>query len=258
MSIFSDNIKFLRTKKNITQQEFADKISLSRVRYSKYEDGRSEPPFEILINICKFFHVSIDLLLTVDVRKYSIADILKLPENRTVLPVVVDNHGNNFIEVVTQKTSMGYLTGYSDPEYIESLPRMVLPFLQNGKYRGFMAEGDSMPPFTNGTCVIGEYVETLADLKKGKEYIFITSNGRTFKTFVKQNETTITVAADNSFYEPYEIPLEDIVEVWRYKQGILPQEYKPNFSNETQELKDMMMDMKREIQVLSSKVSQSR
>lgn len=66
------------------------------------------------------------------------------------------------------------------------------------------------------------------------------------------------MAADNSFYEPYEIPLEDIVEVWRYKQGILPQEYKPNFSNETQELKEMMMDMKREIQVLSSKVSQPR
>ncbi|WP_131667105.1 helix-turn-helix domain-containing protein, partial [Chryseobacterium taiwanense] len=37
MSIFSDNIRFLRTQKNVSQQELADQISMSRVRYSKYE-----------------------------------------------------------------------------------------------------------------------------------------------------------------------------------------------------------------------------
>jgi transcriptional regulator with XRE-family HTH domain len=255
MSIFSDNIRVLRNKKNLSQQSFAESLGMSRVRYSKYEDGRSEPPYEILINISKYFHVSIDLLLTVDIRKYPIDDVLKLPDNRIVLPIVVDQQGNNYVEIVPQKASMGYLNGYSDPEYIESLPRMSLPFLGPTKHRGFTADGDSMPPFIDGTCAVCEYVEKIDYLKPGKEYMFITVNGYTFKTFVELNETTLRVAADNSFYKPYDIPLEDILEVWKYKQGILPEDYKLNSFVETNGLKEIMLDMKKEIQLLKEKVS---
>ncbi|MCL1668191.1 S24 family peptidase [Elizabethkingia ursingii] len=157
--------------------------------------------------------------------------MVNLPDNKILLPVVVDPEGNKYIEIVPQKASMGYLKGFSDPEYIENLPRIQLPFLGQGVFRGFMAEGDSMPPFADGTCVIGEYVEELKDLKAGKGYIFITREGYTFKTFVKLNNSTLTVAADNNFYDPYDIPLKDIVQVWRYVRGILPQDYKPDYQD---------------------------
>lgn len=94
------------------------------------------------------------------------------------------------------------MNGFSDPEYIESLSRIQLPFLGHGVFRVFMADGDSMPPFADGTCVIGEYVEKLEDLKKGKEYMFITLEGYTFKTFVKRSKTTLTVTADNALIKP--------------------------------------------------------
>ncbi|MCT3754600.1 LexA family transcriptional regulator [Elizabethkingia anophelis] len=236
MSIFSDNIVFLRRKNNITQQELADLLILTRSRYISYEYGRSEPPIEVLIRISKYYHISIDLLVTVDIRKYPLDQMVNLPDNKILLPVVVDPEGNKYIEIVPQKASMGYLKGFSDPEYIESLPRIQLPFLGHGVFRGFMAEGDSMPPFADGTCVIGEYVEQLKDLKAGKEYIFITREGYTFKTFVTLNKTTLTVAADNSFYDPYDIPLNDIVQVWRYMRGILPQAYKPDYPQEYSDL----------------------
>ncbi|MGL6127333.1 XRE family transcriptional regulator, partial [Chryseobacterium artocarpi] len=194
MSIFSDNIRFLRTQKKISQQELADKIMLSRVRYSKYEDGRSEAPYEILIRISKYFNLSIDLLLTVDIRKYPLEDILKLPDNRIVLPVVVDQLGNNSIEIIPQKASMGYLSGYSDPEYIERLQRISLPFLTNGKYRAFPAHGDSMPPFKDGSYIIGKYVENIDDLKPDKSYIFVTLNdGISYKRFTARQSKSITV-----------------------------------------------------------------
>ena len=78
MSIFSDNIRFLRNKRNLSQQGAADHLGISRVRYSKYEDGRSEPPFDVLVKISKLFSVSIDLMLTVDVRKYSLEDVIPI------------------------------------------------------------------------------------------------------------------------------------------------------------------------------------
>lgn len=35
---------------------------------------------------------------------------------RIVLPIRVDQDGNNEIEIIPQKASMGYLNGYADPE----------------------------------------------------------------------------------------------------------------------------------------------
>ncbi|WP_294205145.1 LexA family transcriptional regulator [uncultured Chryseobacterium sp.] len=255
MSIFSENIRFLRAQKNISQQELADKILLSRVRYSKYEDGRSEAPYELLIRISKYFNVSIDLLLTVDIRKYPLEDILKLPDNRIVLPVIVDQLGNNSIEIVPQKASMGYLSGYSDPEYIESLQRISLPFLVNGKYRAFPAQGDSMPPFKDGSYIIGKYVEDINDLKAGKSYVFVTLNdGISYKRFKAKKGKSVTVAADNPFYKPYDIPLGEIVEVWQYASGIFPEDFEPDHY-ENHNIRDMFMELRRDIRDLDDKVS---
>lgn len=257
MSIFSENIRFLRTQKNLSQQELADKVLMSRVRYSKYEDGRSEAPYELLIRISKYFNVSIDLLLTVDIRKYPLEDILKLPDNRIVLPVVVDQLGNNSIEIVPQKASMGYLSGYSDPEYIENLQRITLPFLTGGKYRAFPAQGDSMPPFKNGSYIIGKYVENINDLKSNKSYVFVTLNdGISYKRFTSRNKKSITVAADNSFYKPYDIPLEEVVEIWQYASGIFPEDFEPD-RLENYNLKEMFLEIRKDIQGLDEKISKN-
>jgi len=254
MSIFADNIVFLRGQNNLTQHKLADELILTRSRYVSYEYGNAEPPIEVLIRISKYYNISIDLLVTVDIRKYPLDKMVNLPGNKILLPVVVDPDGNKYIEIVPQKASMGYLNGFSDPEYIENLPRIQLPFLGHGIFRGFMADGDSMPPFADGTCVIGEYVEQLEDLKKGKEYMFITLEGYTFKTFVKRNNKTLTVAADNTFYDAYDISLTDVVQVWRYVRGILPQDYKPHYLPDHTNLAELVNEAKRSISNLENKL----
>ncbi|WP_326983631.1 LexA family transcriptional regulator [Chryseobacterium sp. MYb264] len=226
MSIFSDNIRLLRAKQGKTQRETADHLEISRSRYISYENARSKPPIDVMVRMSKHFHVSIDLLLSVDITKYPLEDMLKLPDNRIVLPVVVDHAGNETIEIVPQKASMGYLSGYSDPGYIESLQRISLPFLNNGKFRAFPADGDSMPPFKDGSFIVGKYVESLTELKENKTYIFVTANdGITYKRCKAKNSNSITVAADNSFYDPYDIAFEDILEVWQYASGIFPEDF---------------------------------
>ena len=116
MSILSDNLRFLRDKQNLSQQKIADTLFITRSRYVKYEDGTSEPPIEILLRISKYFSISIDLLVSVDIRKYPLEQMLNLPDNRIIVPVTIDTSGNNQIEIIPQKASMGYLNGYSDHE----------------------------------------------------------------------------------------------------------------------------------------------
>ena len=118
MSILSENIRYLRGKLNLSQQRVADDLLITRGRYGKYEDGATEPPLDILVRISKYYNVSIDLLLTINVSKYSIDEIMELPDNRIVLPIRVDSNGNDEIEIIPQKASMGYLNGYGDPDIL--------------------------------------------------------------------------------------------------------------------------------------------
>ena len=228
MSKLSDNLRFLRAGKQLSQQKVADHLVITRVRYAKYEDGTSEPPIEILMRISKYFSVSIDLLVAVDLRKYPLEEMLNLPDNRILVPITVDSSGNNQIEIIPQKASMGYLNGYADPEYIENLQTISLPFLRNGKYRAFPVQGDSMPPYKDGAYIVGKYIEDLSELKTDKTYIFITVNdGITYKRFQFHEADGICVKADNNFYEPYKIPLTEIKELWEFACSISTQEYEP-------------------------------
>jgi hypothetical protein len=131
-----------------------------------------------LKKIARHFHIGIDLLLAVDVRKIDLQDLIKLENNRLVLPIQVDTIGENVIEIVTQKVKASYLSGYADSEYIESLQQISLPFLRPGKHRGFPVEGDSMPPHEEGSIIIGRYLEKLGEVQDGKTYILITKKPR--------------------------------------------------------------------------------
>lgn len=254
MSTLSDNLRYLRMqKKGFSQRKMAEDLIITRERYAKYEDGSTEPPIEILLRLSRYFRISMDLLVTVDLRKYKLEEILKLPDNRILLPIKTDSIGENLIEVVPYKASMGYLSGYADPEYIENLQTMSLPFLHNGKYRAFPAEGDSMPPYKDGTYVIGQYVERISDIKVGKTYILITKTGFLFKRIERINSTSITVKSDNSFYENYDIPFTDIWEVWQHAGSYSPQELEIiDFASE--DVKSMLLRLMQEIKELKAAI----
>lgn len=255
MSIFSDNIRFLRSKKGLSQQQFAEILQISRDRYSKYENGRSEAPYELLIQISKYYNVNVEVLLTVKVSKYSIDEIMELPDNRIVLPIKVDSDGKDQIEIIPQKTSMGYLNGYSDPEYIESLDTISLPFLKGGKFRAFPAEGDSMPPYKDGTYIVGKYVENLSDLKTDRTYVFITTNdGISYKRFQFHEADGIWVKADNSFYEPYKIPLAEIKEIWEFACSINTKEYEFNEFSE-RNIQELIREIKIHIKSIQNGIN---
>ena len=249
MSIFSDNIRFLRGQLNLSQQKVADQLLITRARYSKYEEGASEPPLEILLKISKYHKISIDLLISIDVRKYPLDEIVNLPDNRIVLPIKVDSSGDNKIEIVPQKAQMGYLAGYNDPEFIESLQHMSLPFLRNGKYRAFPVEGDSMPPYNDGSFLLGKYVESKESLKVGRTYIFITSEGIVYKRFAKQSKTASFVSSDNVFYKPYEIEWKDVLEIWEFAGSVNSKELQFPKS-ETAEIREMFFELKKDIESL--------
>jgi len=59
----SENLKKLRTERNISQTTMAQKLNISRQAYNHYETGRNMPPPDSLVKIANFFDVSTDYIL---------------------------------------------------------------------------------------------------------------------------------------------------------------------------------------------------
>jgi transcriptional regulator with XRE-family HTH domain len=244
MSLFSDNIRYLRTQKNISQEKLADELLVSRGAYVKYESGRSEAPYALLQRLAHYYHISIDLLLSVDVRKVPIDDLLQLAGNRILLPITVDKDGENVIEIIPHKAKAGYTSGYSDPEFIEKLQQISLPFLRAGKYRAFPVSGDSMPPHKDGSFIVGRYVESLGDVMDGRTYVLLTkSEGIVYKRLNRNGNNRLVLQSNNTFYAPYEIRVSEVLEIWEYACSIETNEFEADDLS-ADSVKGMFMEIK--------------
>ena len=60
---FNEKLQKLRTNENLTQEELAEKLFVSRTAISKWESGRGYPSIDSLKAIAKYFHVTIDELI---------------------------------------------------------------------------------------------------------------------------------------------------------------------------------------------------
>jgi hypothetical protein len=196
--------------------------------------------------------------LSFDIRRVPYEDLLQLEDNRILLPITVDNEGENKIEILPEKAQAGYLAGYSDPEFIEALQHISLPFLRNGKYRAFPVTGDSMPPHKNGSFVVGEYIERLDDVVDGKTYILVTrTNGIAYKRLSKNGKNSLLATSDNPIYEPYAVKASDILEIWRYACSIATKEFEQDDLG-VMSVKDVLQGIRQDFSALRTEFSQRK
>ncbi len=62
MNKFAERLKYLRTEKEIGQEELAKKIGVSKGTISLWENSLREPTLSNIIAIAEYFHVTTDYL----------------------------------------------------------------------------------------------------------------------------------------------------------------------------------------------------
>lgn len=231
MIYLGKNIKHLRTLKNNSQEQFADDFNVSRSRISSYEENRAYPPLEFIIALSKYFNIPIDILVKNDLSKSKSTSYIEIGNQRVLFPITVNSQNEELIEVVSVDASAGYLRGYSDPEYIEHLHKIKLPFLPTGTHRAFPIKGDSMLPVKSGSYVVAKFVEDITNIVNGKTYIVLTHNdGLVYKRVYNQikEHHGLLLVSDNSKYDPYHVPIGEVLELWEFTCCINTQEYEPH------------------------------
>lgn len=140
--------------------------------------------------------------------------------------VTVAEDGKELVPFVPVKAAAGYLNKYADESYIQALPAMRLHGFRNGTYRAFEVEGHSMlPTIHNGSIAVGEWVESIQDIRDRRIYIIITDGGIVIKRVVNRlnSDNRLILISDNANKVEYpnsHVTAEQIKEVW-YLRGAL-------------------------------------
>ena len=262
---FNSNIKFLRKRKGRTQDDVAVALNLKRSTLSGYENGVAQPGIEILVSFSRYFNISIDTLVKIDISRLSESQLGELERgydayikgsNLRVLTTTVSPDNLENIEMVPEKAKAGYTTGYADPEFIEELPRFRFPFLsEKRKYRTFQLKGDSMYPIPDGSWVTGEYVQDWREVISGKAYVVFTINdGIVFKVVENNLKTDgkLILYSLNPIYEPYEVHINEVKEIWKFVNYIsneLPEPVLPE-----KQLIQTVASMKNDLERIKAKI----
>lgn len=239
----------------MTQEQFADELEVSRSRIGSYEEGRSEPPIDMLIKLSVYFKIPIDILVKNDLTHATDTSFIDIGNHRVLFPIIVDEDNEDIIEVIPVKASAGYLAGYDDPEYIEQLEKIKLPFLPTGKHRAFPIKGDSMLPIKDGSYVIARFIESFRDIKNNTTYVVVTlNNGIVYKRVQNNIDTngTLLLISDNKDYKPFSVSANEVLELWEFTCSINTQEYNEE-ELKISSIMSMFNDLKIELEAFKSK-----
>ena len=107
-------LKELRQERSLYQKDIASLLGIDRTTYVKYEKESSEPPIATLIELCRFYSVSMDYVL-------GLSDI-KCPNN------ALDNYSETEIQLVNNFRSLNK----QGKEYILQTMAMSVTIYKNG------------------------------------------------------------------------------------------------------------------------------
>jgi transcriptional regulator with XRE-family HTH domain len=253
-----NNLKLLRKRLKRSQEEVAQALGLTRSTYSGYENGVAQPSLEVLVSFSDYYKVSIDDLVRKDFETYSDTEWSRQDQGLLtdvkgqklrVLTALVNQENEELIELVPHKASAGYVTGYADPDYLKVLPTFHLPFLSKSKkYRSFPITGDSMPPVVDGSFVVGEFVQNWMTIRSGTPCIVVTKDeGIVFKVVHNLLDTSqsFQLCSTNTFYKPYLVHANDILELWKFVNYISPElpDVRPDDSSLARTIQDLQKDI---------------
>jgi transcriptional regulator with XRE-family HTH domain len=229
MSFVGKNIRKLRTVKKLSQASFAELFGLARPSVGAYEEGRSEPKMETLIQIAQHFGLSVDLLLTKEltVNELYHFDIFKdnLSAPTPPTPTSVPDASAEVTPYVPGSRSLEYIVHHHDPAFIESLPWLKLPHQLSGPTRAFEIRGAEMQlPKQQGLrhkdlvlcCRVNM---AKPNIQVGSIYVFVTAGKILVRRVAEKlvDGQRLYLKADNTDYSSQELEVAQALEIWEVK-----------------------------------------
>lgn len=132
--MFCDKLKELRINANLTQDELALKLSVSRSAVAKWEQGRGIPNKESLQDICKLFSIDEDDLFNYNDLEKNIKENHRINRLKTILIIIVSSIAIMLLSSciylrIYNKKMQNVITenGYFNEKYLKNIGLVDMP-----------------------------------------------------------------------------------------------------------------------------------
>lgn len=185
--------------------------TISQARISNARTGKNEIGLDVVSSVCSFYpSINSDYIIT--------------GNGTPIHEAEMNTRERVGIPLVSQYAYGGYLTGYGDAEYLQSLP--LIDFIpdrsMSGNYLAFEVRGDSMDDGTKDGYEQGEILicrEVAPHLWKDsklhihrRDFVIVHADGILIKRIIDHDVTrhTIVIHSLNPTYQDKEIDLADV------------------------------------------------
>lgn len=219
-SHIGENIKKIRQAKKISQADFAKLFNLARPSVGAYEEGRSEPKIETIIQMAEHFKISIDVLLT---RQLTVSEIYSFDQLNKKLDKVHQNKSSRSktgkeVALVRISHYLEYIVNIDKKDFTASLEQTNIPINKSGTWRVFEVNGSEMEYQHHGL----HHQDLLACIKKDKENlqtgaisVVVHKSGILTRRIKAITTDMLILSADDPSFEDITILTEDALEYWQ-------------------------------------------
>lgn len=195
---FAQNLKYLRTKYNLTQEQLANKINSTRSTVNNWENEISEPNLDMIRKLTETFNIK-DNIVFEDLKSKYNTSFVNLEEDTINIKV------------------LGRIPAGIPFEAIEDVIKYIdIPkewTCGNKEYFGLLIDGNSMfPKYQNGDIVIFQKCEDHIKCNNKDCAVMVNGNDATFKKFIFNNNGVI-LQPYNMEYETKSFTPEEVQEL---------------------------------------------
>ena len=224
------NIKEIRQLYNLTQQEFAGALGITRELVNKMEKGKTtvSKATSALINQFISERRSENSSLVEN-------DVNNLSARRPAQPYYLQRREQKNVAAPLEvpligiKAQAGYVKGYEQVDYMDALDKYSLPPGVNptgAMWSYFEVDGESMEPtFLSGDIILASMLphEDWKEIRNFYVYVILTESQLLVKRVFRKSEDEWVLISDNEETNPQVLlPVNQVKQVWTFRRHIRP------------------------------------
>ena len=202
--IFSEKLKYLRLKENLSQAQLAKKVGITRQALSKYELGISEPNLYTLVKLADYFNCSLDSLVfdTIQLNNtminldldYLLNELDSIQKTNHLLDTKLNNLKSLIHSIET--TSSNEQTQTLD-EYLSDSPKIEVEYISIPEF-SCIACGSPIEPETDIEDFIDLPLIPPLNPDKISSYFVVTASGESMNEICQNGEKIVLMSLQAS------------------------------------------------------------
>jgi phage repressor protein C with HTH and peptisase S24 domain len=223
------NVKEIRQLFNLTQQELAAALGITRELVNKMEKGKNPVSKATQAMLNQF------ILERSENNSLSVDEVLFFgrPSQKVQQPFYIQRRASKNesaplqVPLVGIKAQAGYIKGFEQTDFIDTLEKYSLPPGVNPKgleWSYFEVDGDSMEPtFYPGDIILASLLpqEDWNEIKNFSVYLILTEQQLLVKRVYQKNDQEWVLISDNDeLYPQVVMPLQSVKQVWTFRRHI--------------------------------------